>query len=67
MEAKVIFFKSTGEYHAEEIYTGFSNEDSVHDVVKDITRQYLGKYNGMSSVILFSDDYERGYPFLVSW
>lgn len=65
MEATLLFFKTNGKYYAEEKYTGFSNDDLAYKVVESIKEAYAGRFNGMNMVILFSEDYTHGYPFMI--
>lgn len=64
MVAQVLFFKENGKFYAEEAFE-FYEQDNVYNIVSLIKRKFSGRYNDMHMVILFSDDYEHGYPFMI--
>lgn len=65
MKAFVTFFKPTGKYYADEIFTDFTKDDNPVTVFEKIKEHFKTTCKGMHMVVTFDDIYDKGYPFML--
>lgn len=63
---EVLFFKKSGKYYTDESVDFIGKSMSAIEIFQKVKDLYKDDYKGMHMVIIPGDEYEKGFPILIT-